>query len=162
MFRRPFWLAKPSRRPSRRHPKKISIFDTNFYRFWTVLGTPQGTQNGPKNIPGGLGGTPILAPKALSLRNRSPGCNFRRCWLPKRLFWKTFSTIFCIWGVFYQQQPCKLQDIMCLATVRLARHTGSISSSSSSSNSSLPRHVMVCNISSCKSQQQQQQQQQQQ
>ena len=92
----PFWLPKPSRRPSRRHPKKISILDTNFYWFFTVLGTPQGTQNRPQNIPGGLGGTPILAPKAVLLRNGPRGRNFRRFWLPKRQFWKDLSNIFCI------------------------------------------------------------------
>ena len=35
-----FWLPKPSRRPSRTHPKKTSKFDAYFYRFWAVLATP--------------------------------------------------------------------------------------------------------------------------
>ena len=90
------------------------------------MGSPQGTQNRPKNVPGGLGGIPILAPKAVSLPNRSPG--FQNVY-----FGRVFSSIFCIWDVFYQQQPCNLQDIMGLATVRLARHRSSSSRSSSSS-----------------------------
>ena len=35
-----FWLPKPSRRPSRTHPKKTSKCDAYFYRFGAVLATP--------------------------------------------------------------------------------------------------------------------------
>ena len=136
--------------------KLMPIF-IDFGMFWRP---PGGTLNCLKTTWTHPVGTPIFAPKAILSQSGLPGWNFSRLGLPKRQFWKPCSCIFDILGglgVLYQDEPCKLQDIMCLATLRLARHSGS--SSSSSSNSSLARHVMVCNISSCKSQQKQHQQQ---
>ena len=131
----------------------MSSVNTNVFRFLAVLETSWGTLNRLKTTWRHPHGTPILPPKAILLRSEPREHNFRRCCPPKRLFWKSFSAVFCILNVFYQQQPFKLQDMMCLATVRLARHR---SSSSSSSSSSLARHVMSCNILTCKSQQKQQ------
>ena len=160
----PFWLPKPSRRPSRTHPKKTSKFDAYFYRFWAVLATPWGTENRQKML--GRTCTVLLF---LLQKRFCRKVDFQDGILVDYGFqnvnFGSLVLVFLIYfWIFYQEEPCKLQDIMCLATLRLARHTGSSSSSSSSSssNSSLARHVMVCNISSCKSQQQQQQQQQQQ
>ena len=100
------------------------------------MGTPQGTQNRPQNIPGGLGGTPILAPKEVLLRNGPRGRNFRRFWLPKcqfRLpkspFWKRSRII------FHMSLGSPLA-----AALQIARHNAS------------------CNILSRKTQQQQQHQ----
>ena len=45
-----FWLPKPSRRPSRTHPKKTSKFDAYFYGFWAVLATAGGTRNREKML----------------------------------------------------------------------------------------------------------------
>ena len=152
-----FWLPKPSRRPSRTHPKKTSKIDAYFYRFWAVLATPWGTENRQKM----LGRTWVVL-LCLLQKRYCRKVDFQDGILVdfgfQNVNFGSLVLVFLIYfWIFYQEEPCKLQDIMCLATLRLARHTGS---SSSSSNSSLARHVMVCNISSCKSKQQQQQQQQ--
>ena len=104
------------------------------------MATPQGTQNRPQNIPGGLGGTPILAPKEVLLRNGPRGRNFRRFWLPKcqfwlpkRQFWKRFRII------FHMSLGSPLA-----AALQIARHNVS------------------CNIVSCKTKEEEEQQQQQQ
>ena len=135
-----FWLPKPSRRPSRTHPKKTSKFDVYFYRFWAVLATPRGHRKSSKNVRTHLGGTPIFAPKAILLRSGPRGRNFRwfglpksQFWLPKRQFWKRFRIIFHMF----------LGSLLA-AALQIARHNVS------------------CNIVSCKTQEQQQQQHQQQ
>ena len=91
-----FWLPKPSRRPSRTHPKKTSKFDVQFYRFWAVLATPRGHRKSSKNVRMHLHGGPIFAPKAILSQSGLPGWNFSRVWLPKCQFWKPCSCIFNI------------------------------------------------------------------
>ena len=81
------------RRPSRRHPRKTSKIDTDFYRLLIVLATPLGTRNRLKTTWMHLGSTPIFAPKAVLLRSGPPGRNSRRLWLPKSQFVRVISFI---------------------------------------------------------------------
>ena len=46
----PFWLPKPSRKPSRTNPKKTSKIDAYSYRFWAVLAVTWGTENRQKML----------------------------------------------------------------------------------------------------------------
>ena len=91
-----FWLPKPSRRPSRTHPKKTSKFDVYFYWFLAVLVAPRGHRKSSKNVMTQLYGGPIFAPKAILSQSGLTGWNFSRCWLPKRQFWKPSACIFDI------------------------------------------------------------------
>ena len=153
----PFWLPKPSRRSPGRIPKKRQHFMLIFINFGLFWRSPGETENRQKM----LGCTWVVL---LFLRQKRicRKVDFQDGMLVdvgfQNVNFGSLVLVFLIYfEIFYQEEPCKLKEVMCLATLRLARHTGSIrsSSSSSSSNSSLARHVMVCNISSCKSQQQQ-------
>ena len=92
----PFWLPKPSRRPSRTHPKKTSKFDAYVYWFWTVLATPWSTLNCLKTTWMHPVGTHVFAPKAILSQSGLPGWNFSRLWLQKRQIRKPCSCIFDI------------------------------------------------------------------
>ena len=152
----PFWLPKPSRRPSRRHPKKYQFLTPTFTDFSLFWAPPRSPEIVPKTFRGVWAVLPFWLQKRFCYETGLQDAILDDFGFQNVYFGRVFSSIFCIWDVFYQQQPCKLQDIMCLATVRLARHR---SSSSRSSSSSLARHAMSCNILSRKSQQQEQEQQ---
>ena len=92
----PIWLPEPSRRPSRRHPKKKLNFDTYFLLIFGCFGDPLEHPKSQKNGFDALGGGPILAPKAAWEENEAPRPCFRAFWLPKLVFWERFSSIFCI------------------------------------------------------------------
>ena len=84
----PIWLPKPSRRPSRRHPKKKLNFDTYFLLIFGCFGDPLEHRKSQKNVRTHLGGGPILAPKAAWKENGAPTYNFEAFWLPKLAFWQ--------------------------------------------------------------------------
>ena len=110
----------------------MSNFDTYFYPFLAVLGSPWGPLNRLKTTWRHPYGTPILAPKAILLRSGPRGCDFRQFWLPKRQFLKDLLIIFLIF-------------------------LGSLSAAAME----IARNSMSDNSASCKTQKQQQQKQQQ-
>ena len=98
----PIWLPKPSRRPSKRHPKRTLNFETHFYWFLPVLGTPWSTQNHKKMLGRTLMVVPFWLQKRLG-KNWAPRCDFKAFWLPKLVLWhpqfaflQRFLSIFCI------------------------------------------------------------------
>ena len=157
-----FWLPKPSRRPSRTHPTETSTIDADFYRFCAVLAIPGGPKIDEKQL------RRYPAQLLFWLQKRFccevgledailDDCGFQNVNLGFQNvnFGRDFVLFFICFWVLHQQQPCKLQDIMCLGTLCLAkpRSNSSSSSTSSSSTSSLARDGMSCNILSCESQQ---------
>ena len=78
----------------------MSSFNTTIFRIWAVLGTSWGTLNRLKTTWRHPHGTPFLPPKAILLRSGPRERNFRRLCLPKRLFWKSFSTVFLYFECF--------------------------------------------------------------
>ena len=90
------WLPEPSRRPSRRHYKKTSNFDTPLLVVFRDLGDLLGPSKLSKNITMHLHGGPILAPKADWEKNEVPRWYFNAFWLPKFVFWRRFLSFFCI------------------------------------------------------------------
>ena len=94
----PIWVPKPSRRPSRRHPKKTLNFDTYFLLiFGCFAPSPEAPKIAAKNGFDAACGGPILAPKAPCEENGAPGCFFEAFWLPKSAFWQRFLSVFCIY-----------------------------------------------------------------
>ena len=91
----PIWLPKPSRRPSRRHPKKNLNFDTYFLLSFDCFGAPLEHPKSQKNVRMHLGGGPILAPKVTWEENGAPRCYFKAFWLPKLELWQRMLTAFC-------------------------------------------------------------------
>ena len=92
----PIWLPKPSRRPSKRHPKKRLNFDTYFLLIFDNFGDPLEHPKSQKNVMTHLGGGPILAPKTAWKENEAPRCYFEAFCLPKSVFWQRFLSVFCI------------------------------------------------------------------
>ena len=107
MVSAPIWLPKPSRRPSRRHPKKTLNFHTSFLLIFGCFGDPLEHPKSQKNVMTHLGGGPILAPRATWEENGAPRCYFKAFWLPKLVFWQRFLSIFCIFLGFRSSSSIK-------------------------------------------------------
>ena len=92
----PIWLPKPSRRPSRRHPKKKLNFDTYFLLIFGCFGDPLEHPKSQKNVRTHPCGGPILAPKTAREENEAPRYYFEAFCIPKSVFWQRFLSGFCI------------------------------------------------------------------
>ena len=103
----PIWLPKPSRSPSKIHPKKNVNFDTYFLSIFGCFGDPLEHPKSQKNVMTHLGGGPILALEAAWEENWAPGCYSKAFSLPKLVFWQRFLSIFCIFLGFRSSNSIK-------------------------------------------------------
>ena len=90
------WLPKPSRRPSRRHPKKKLNFDTYFLLIFDCFGDPQEHPKSQKMVLMHRVVVPFWLQKRSGKKMRLQDAILEHFGFQNWSFGKDFSSIFCI------------------------------------------------------------------